>query len=218
MSNKSTEDYLKTIYSLSKSDRKVTTTSIADGLQISPASVTDMIKKLFENDYLAYIPYRGVKLTRKGEKSALRVIRRHRLLELFLVRVLGYPLEKVHEEAERLEHVISDELEAHIDEYLDYPKLDPHGDPIPSASGEVEEIPYLRLSDLHPGDTAIVMRITDSRKLLQLMKKIDLTLNHTVLVQDKEEFDESLRILINKKREHFLSHEVCKNIFVKKVG
>ncbi len=218
MKNKSTEDYLKKIYTLSRRQKKVTTSSIADGLKISPASVTDMIKKLFDNDYLAYTPYYGVKLTRKGEKAALRVIRRHRLLELFLVKVLNYPWEKVHEEAERLEHVISDDLEQHIDRYLGYPKYDPHGDPIPNAAGDIEEVDQLRLVDLPEGQAAIIIRVTDSKKLLEYMRKIDLALNYTVSVQEKEEFDDSVRVLINRKRESHLSRDVACNIFVKKVG
>jgi len=218
MKNKSTEDYLKKIYTLGRRQKKVTTSSIADGLNISPASVTDMIKKLFEHDYLAYTPYYGVKLTRKGEKIALRVIRRHRLLELFLVEVLNYPWEKVHEEAERLEHVISDDLEEHIDRYLGKPKYDPHGDPIPSISGDIEEMDPLKLSDLSAGQSAVIIRVTDSKKLLEYMRKIDIALNYTVSVQEKEDFDESVRVLINRKRESYLSRDVANNIFVKKVS
>jgi len=214
--NKSFEDYLKNIYSLGQKSDKITTSAIADELSISSASVTDMIKKLSEKDLLSYTPYRGVKLTKKGEKTALRVIRRHRLLELFLVEVLDFSWDKVHEEAERLEHVVSEELEQRIDHYLGYPKHDPHGDPIPTAAGEIEEWNYTKLSNMEIGDAGAIVKVSDTQTLLQYMDKLGLGLNQTILVKDKEPFDGTMTIKIQGKRELMISREAALHIFVKK--
>jgi DtxR family Mn-dependent transcriptional regulator len=218
MINKTTEDYLKQIFWLSRKSGKITTSAIAKSLAISSASVTDMVKKLFENGYLTYEPYYGVQLTRKGEKSALRVIRRHRLLELFLVKALEFSWDNVHEEAERLEHFMSEALEEKVDRYLGYPKYDPHGDPIPTHDGVMEEQRDCRLSELKEGESAVILRVTDSKKLLQYVKKMELALHSRVTVKSKESFDDSMTIRINGKKEQFLSREVTGSIFVKRIG
>lgn len=217
MTNKTTEDYLKTIFWLSRLPGKVNTSAIAEGLKISSASVTDMLKRLSQNGYITYTPYYGVRLTKKGDKTALRVIRRHRLLELFLVEALGYTWDNVHDEAERLEHVVSDELESRIDAFLGNPRYDPHGDPIPSHEGVMEELEYCRLSDLNPGERGIVAQVVDSKKLLQFMKKMDLALQSRVMIKEKESFDDSMTVRVDGKKEHFLSREVTQQIFVKKL-
>jgi DtxR family Mn-dependent transcriptional regulator len=218
MQNRSTEDYLKQIYCIGARIDKVTTSAIAEKLNISSASVTDMIKKLGDQGYVEYTPYHGVQLTARGERLALRVIRRHRLVELFLVKALGYTWDNVHEEAERLEHVISEEFEQRIDEFLGHPKYDPHGDPIPSFKGELEDLAYARLSELEKGDHAIIKRVTDSKNLLQLMKKMELDLEHRIAVTEKEAFDDSMTVRINGRKDQFLSREVTDNIYVKRVG
>ncbi|MBL7994417.1 metal-dependent transcriptional regulator [bacterium] len=217
MANKTTEDYLKTIFWLSRLSVKVNTSAIAGGLKISSASVTDMLKRLSENGYITYTPYYGVRLTKKGDKLALKVIRRHRLLELFLVEALEYTWDNVHEEAERLEHVVSDELEARIDSYLGNPRYDPHGDPIPSNEGVMEELAYCKLSELNKGEQAIVSQVIDSKQLLRYMKKLNLALQSRVAVKEKESFDGSMKVKIDGKEEHFLSRDVTKQIFVKKI-
>jgi DtxR family Mn-dependent transcriptional regulator len=218
MVSKTNEDYLKQIFWLSRKLNKITTTAIARSLVISPASVTDMVKKLSDHGYLTYAPYYGVRLTRKGEKLALRVIRRHRLLELFLVRVLQFSWDNVHEEAERLEHFISDGLEEKIDHYLGYPKYDPHGDPIPTHDGIMEELSERRLSELAEGESAVILRVTDSKKLLQYMKKMELALNSRVTVVAKDSCEESLTIRVSGKKEQFVSRDVANSVFVKKAG
>lgn len=217
MANKSTEDYLKTIFWLSRLTGKVNTSSIASGLKISSASVTDMLKRLSENGYISYTPYYGVRLTKKGDRTALKVIRRHRLLELFLVEALGYSWDNVHDEAERLEHVVSDELEARIDSFLGYPRYDPHGDPIPSDEGVMEKVEYSMLSDLKEGEEGIISQVVDSAKLLQYMKKNGLALQSRVAVREKETFDDSMKIRIDGKKDVFFSREVTQQIFVKKI-
>lgn len=217
MANKSTEDYLKTIFWLSRLTGKVNTSSIASGLKISSASVTDMLKRLSENGYISYTPYYGVRLTKKGDRTALKVIRRHRLLELFLVEALGYSWDNVHDEAERLEHVVSDELEARIDSFLGHPRYDPHGDPIPSNEGVMEKVEYNTLSDLKEGEEGIISQVVDSAKLLQYMKKNGLALQSRVAVREKETFDDSMKIRIDGKKDVFFSREVTQQIFVKKI-
>jgi DtxR family Mn-dependent transcriptional regulator len=217
MKNKSAEDYLKQIYCIGAREDRVTTSSIAEKLSISPASVTDMIQKLGREGYVSYEKYQGVRLTGKGEQLALRVIRRHRLIELFLVTVLKYSWDNVHEEAERLEHVVSDEMERRIDEFLGFPKYDPHGDPIPSDDGILESVDAIRLSELEPGDRARILRVTDSKQLLQLMKKMNLELNHTLDISEKESFDDSMTVSVEGKKRQFLSRDVTHNIFVRKI-
>ncbi len=217
MQNKTTEDYLKHIYWLSRLGKKITTKSIADRMGIRSASVTDMIKKLTQRGYLAYEPYYGVKLNLKGEKIAIKVIRRHRLIESFLVDALGYSWDKVHEEAERMEHVISDEMENRIDKYLGYPKFDPHGDPIPTHEGILHEQPNRSLTDMKVGETAVIQRVLDSESLLNYAGRIDIVLGTKVKMIHKEEFDGSLEIRINGDKVQRLSRKAADSIFVDSV-
>jgi DtxR family Mn-dependent transcriptional regulator len=130
------QDYLREIYKLGESDQRVSTTALARGMGVSPASASAMVKKLAALSLVVHAPYHGVSLTPEGERVALEVIRHHRLLELYLAETLGIHIDEVHDEANRLEHVLSEELEARIDESLGYPTHDPHGDPIPDANLE----------------------------------------------------------------------------------
>src|SRR5262245_8863176 len=139
MSNQSTEDYIKSIYRLQTGKKTVLTSVLAKHLKIGDGSVTDMIKRLSEKKLIHYEPYQGVTLTEAGKRLALKMVRRHRLWEMFLVRYLGYSWHEIHDEAERLEHVTSDVLESRLDKVLGYPKVDPHGDPIPDVHGELRD-------------------------------------------------------------------------------
>jgi DtxR family Mn-dependent transcriptional regulator len=157
------EDYAKAIYVLETRGREpVATTALAERLNVTAGSVSAMIKKLAELDLVTHTPYRGVRLTREGRRTALEVIRHHRLLELFLAEVLEMPWDRVHQEAEVLEHVLSSELEEIIDAKLGNPTHDPHGDPIPSAEFELEEAETRSLADLRPGDEGVFVRVSDS--------------------------------------------------------
>lgn len=156
----SAEDYLKHLYVLGRAG-KVSTQALADALEVAPASVTGMLRKLTEQGLVSHAPYQGAQLTAEGEQVALEVLRHHRLLELFLHRALGVPLDEVHEEAERLEHALSEKLEARIAAWLGDPTHDPHGDPIPALDGSVPHRPERRLTQLAPGDTATVARVPD---------------------------------------------------------
>jgi len=155
------QDYLKIIYKLQGEGAGVTTNAIADRLGVAPASVTNMIKKLARLRLVEHAPYRGVALTAGGEKVALEVIRHHRLLELYLSDVLGVSLDKVDEEAERLEHVLSEELEERIAQSLGDPTHDPHGHPIPSREGTLDELSYPVLAELGRGASAVIVRVSD---------------------------------------------------------
>jgi DtxR family transcriptional regulator, Mn-dependent transcriptional regulator len=156
------EDYLKAIYTLQQQDSDVSTSQLAEQLGgLKPASVTGMVKKLAELNLLTHTPYQGVRLTPIGERVALEVVRHHRLLELYLVEALGFTWDEVHEEAEVLEHYISEKLEARIAAHLGDPPFDPHGDPIPALNGALPYRTEQRLADLAPGTTARIVRVRD---------------------------------------------------------
>jgi DtxR family transcriptional regulator, Mn-dependent transcriptional regulator len=157
------EDYAKAIYVLeTRAGEPVSTTALAERLGVTPGSVSAMVKKLDELQLVTHTPYRGVRLTKAGRRTALEVIRHHRLLELFLAEVLEMPWDRVHEEAEVLEHVLSTELEEIIAAKLGNPTRDPHGDPIPSPEFEIEERETRSLADLQPGDSGVFARVSDS--------------------------------------------------------
>jgi len=191
------EDYLKAIYHLRDVAGQVTTQRLADALGVSGPSVTNMVKRLHELRLLRHTRYHGVELTETGEKIALEVIRHHRLLELYLVESLGYPWDAVHEEAERLEHHVSEEMEARMDSALGFPTLDPHGDPIPSLSGAVPELSTTRLLDLAPGTTATVARVSDrDPEQLRYLGQLGLYPGAEVTLLERLPFEGPLRIRV----------------------
>ena len=161
MHTQAVEDYLKNIYELQASAAKVSTTDLAERLGVAPASVTGMVKKLAAMKLLKHEPYHGVLLTKAGEKIALEVIRHHRLVESYLTEALGVPWDKVHEEADKWEHVLSEDMEDRISAMLGNPTTDPHGAPIPARDGSLPETALRRLSDLEPGERAVVAEVSD---------------------------------------------------------
>lgn len=172
------EDFLKTVYLLEQQVAPVPTMLLARALNIAAPSVTDMIKRLSSGDttLLEYRPYQGVKLNEEGRRIALEVIRHHRLLEVYLTRVLGYAWDEVHEEADRLEHYISEKLESRIADALDHPELDPHGDPIPALDGTMLDQPLVLLADLEPEQDGQVSRIADqSPQVLRYLSDLGMT-------------------------------------------
>lgn len=195
--SQSTEDYLKSVYNLENGDA-VVTNDIANSLDVSPSSVTKMVKRLSDNGYLTYHSHRGVKLTEKGRKAALKVIRRHRLIELYLFNELDYSWDEVHEEACNLEHYISDKLEDAIDKKLGYPTTDPHGDPIPGKNGELPITSTLKISDAKEGETYKVSRIDgeDSALLVYLEENSVLPGKFIKLIK-KHPFGGSVEIMID---------------------
>ncbi len=155
------EDYLKAVYKLGRDGEAVSTSALAEELARSAASVTNMVKALAEKGLLEHVPYHGVRLTAAGETAALRIIRRHRILESYLIERLGYTWDGVHAEAERLEHAASDELIDRMARALGDPSFDPHGSPIPSSEGEIAERAVTRLDEIPPGTPAVVREVAD---------------------------------------------------------
>ncbi|UOG77049.1 metal-dependent transcriptional regulator [Hymenobacter tibetensis] len=211
------ENYLKAIYKLAEASpgSEVSTNGIAEVLQTRAASVTDMLRRLGEKGLLHYQRYKGVSLTAEGRQLALLTIRKHRLWEVFLVQKLGFNWDEVHEVAEQMEHIHSPLLVRRLDEFLGFPRLDPHGDPIPTEDGAVLRPQNRLVADLCPGDQGQLMAVKNtSPAFLQYLDKVGLKLGSHLEVLDKIEFDNSLEIRINKKSILMLSPEVGRNLFV----
>lgn len=184
------EDYLKTIYEIERTSGAAATTDIAGRLSVAPASVSGMIRRLADQGLLRHERYRGVRLTREGRRVALGTIRRHRVIESFLVEVLGYPWDRVHEEAERLEHAASDELIERMAAALGEPTVDPHGAPIPTREGEIDEGETTPLADLVPGKAARIVRVSDDHPmLLRQLDEIGITLGTHLTVVSRSPAD-----------------------------
>ena len=160
---RSVEDYLKAIYRIARDEHPAATSDIAELLGLSAPSVSAMIRRLSEQGLLEHVPYRGVVLTEAGRRVALRMVRRHRLIEAYLVGFLGYSWDTVHDEAERLEHAVSDLLVERMAAALGHPRFDPHGDPIPGQDGSIDELPYIPLAEIPVGETAEIRRVDTSQ-------------------------------------------------------
>lgn len=161
MQTQAIEDYLKAVFEISREQDLVGTTALAEHLGVTPASATGMVKKLAELEFVHYEKYQGVSLTPEGRKVALEIIRHHRLIELYLVKALGVPWDQVHAEAEKWEHVLSEDLEDRMDAILGHPTLDPHGAPIPQRDGTMSERERIPLSQVSPGKTALISEVSD---------------------------------------------------------
>jgi DtxR family transcriptional regulator, Mn-dependent transcriptional regulator len=211
------ENYLKVIHRLSEATSEdISTNAVAELMQTKAASVTDMLRKLAEKGWVNYQKYQGVRLSVEGEKIALSIVRKHRLWEVFLVDKMGFNWDEVHEIAEQLEHIESDQLVNKLDEYLGFPKTDPHGDPIPNKDGILPELAYSHLSDIKENKTCKLMGVAqDSAVFLQLLTKLNLSLGAKLAIQEINEFDRSIFVSINDAAPIFISHEVAKNILVK---
>jgi DtxR family Mn-dependent transcriptional regulator len=197
--------------------KKANTTNLARILGISPASVSEMILKLSGNGLIKNTPYYGFKLTNKGEKIAIELTRKHRILELFLQQHLGYEWDEVHDEAEKLEHVCSDKFINKLDKFLGYPKADPHGDPIPDRQGKMRKTVFIRLSEGCINKNYRLVRVNDtSNKILQYLKTNGIKLNSELSVEDKIDFDNSIVITYKGKRQ-LISKKMSENIYVSKI-
>ncbi len=191
------EDYLKAIYELERRNGAAATSEVAVALDVAPASVTGMIRRLAGQGYLTHVPYRGVQLTDAGRRAALRTIRRHRILESYLTRVLGFPWDSVHAEAERLEHAASDELIERMAAALGNPTSDPHGAPIPTAEGTVDQRAYRRLADLAVGERATMVQVSDKNpQLLRYLAEIALQPGAEVTLLARAPFDGPLTLRV----------------------
>ena len=212
------EDYLKAIYEVASVDGRASTNQIADALDVKPASVTGMIQKLAAADppLVEYQKHRGVALTPEGERVALEIIRHHRLLEQFLHETLGFPWDEVHEEAHRLEHVISEAFEERVAQVLGNPKFDPHGAPIPTRDLEMPSHATQCLHDLRSGQRAVIQRVPDDDpNLLRYLGERCVVLNARFVVVDYSPFDDNLKIKIDGRSETVvLGPGITSQIFV----
>jgi DtxR family Mn-dependent transcriptional regulator len=192
------EDYLKAIWMLQQTEAPVSTSRIAERLALSAAAVTALVKRLAEQKLLRHEPYYGVLLTPSGELAAIRIIRRHRVLELFLTDVLGYEWDRVHEEAERLEHAASDDLIERLARLLGGPERDPHGSAIPSATGEVDLAVYPTLGDVRPGERSRVVEVRiQEPEQLRYLGTLDLYPGALVSVVERAPFEGPLSLEVN---------------------
>lgn len=210
------ENYLKSIYHLSEGGKKgVSTNDIAGAMKTKPASVSDMIRKLGEKEVIEYRKYYGVHITEAGKKQALQTIRKHRLWEVFLVDKLNFAWDEVHEVAEELEHIQSTLLIQRLDAFLNYPKFDPHGDPIPDEYGDVKAKPRLDLNEMEIDQMGQIVAVKDSSAaFLKYLDKVGAYIGARIKVLDKTEFDGSMQILVDQKKNLFISKDVAANIQV----
>ncbi|HKG05549.1 MAG TPA: metal-dependent transcriptional regulator [Pedobacter sp.] len=210
------ENYLKIIYHLSGTpDIAVQTNAIAERMQTKAASVTDMIKKLADKKLVDYVKYQGVKLTAPGRKTAVNIVRKHRLWEVFLVEKLNFKWDEVHDIAEQLEHINSAELIERLDEFLAFPKNDPHGDPIPDKNGRFDSYSFIKLTKLNKGDQGLIMGVSEhSSAFLKHLEKLGLTLGKQIEIMEITDFDGSVELYAENKKIS-VSREVAKHILIK---
>lgn len=213
------EDYLKAIYKVAeRQGNPVNTSAIAEVMQTRAASVTDMLRKLSDKGLIHYERYRGVSLSETGEQLATQLIRRHRLWEVFLVEKLGFTWDEVHEIAEQLEHIHSDNLVERLDVYLGRPRFDPHGDPIPDASGTFRRRQQILLSELEPGALAVIVGVKEhAPAFLRYLDQSDLTLGVQVRVEERFPFDGSLKLKLESGEIRNISGTVAGFLYVQEV-
>jgi DtxR family Mn-dependent transcriptional regulator len=215
MKNISKENYLGVIYKKADSNGVIKANQIADKLNISGAAVTDMLRKLSKEGYVDYKRYKGIKLTKSGEEYARKMVRRHRIWEVFLHQIVGLPWDKVHSEAENLEHSSSDELIDRLEEMLDFPEFDPHGDPIPSKEGKVPKLKKnIPLSLMKEGENGKVVRVNDfDQSFLNYISEIGIELNEIINLVEVRSFDKSMHIIV-KGKDWNISRKLAENVFI----
>lgn len=212
------QDYLKVIFKLGTNGKAVNTNAIAERLNVSQASVTGMIKKLADLKLIRHVPYRGVELTQAGRKIAVEIVRHHRLLELYLAEALGYSWDQVHDEAEKLEHVISEEFEQKMAEFLGNPTTDPHGAPIPTKDGEIEERDLVSLTSAEAGQKVRVEQVSDrDPEKLRYLGKIGIYPEVQLDIIEKAPFGGPLLVQIGK-NQHHLGEGLTDNILISEIG
>lgn len=212
------ENYLKIIYHLAEKTVNVQTNAIAEQMQTKPASVTDMIKKLADKGLVDYVKYQGVTLTETGRNAAIDIVRKHRLWEVFLVDKLNFKWDEVHDVAEELEHIRSTELIERLDEFLGFPKADPHGDPIPDKNGRFAKTQFIKLIELKVGDWGTITGVSQhSSAFLKHLEKLGLTLGKQIKITDVTDFDGSVEIQLADKQVN-ISREVAKHILISSNG
>lgn len=211
----SEENYIKNIYHLQQQSELVNTNSLAHELQTRPASVTDMLKKLQIKNLLDYEKYKGFRLSARGNKVAINIVRRHRLWEYFLVAKLGFEWDKVHAIAEELEHVSNQELIQKLDSFLNHPQTDPHGDPIPDGNGKMPVILQLNIADVAEKKKTMVSSVANqSPEMLELLNHYHINIGAEITIIRRFSFDGSVEIKVGKHAACTISEAVAKNIFV----
>lgn len=217
MLSESEQDYIKTIYKLQNrqsSKSMVNTNLLAETLQVAAASVTNMVKNLAKLKLLDYEPYKGVRLTNEGEKIALEIVRHHRLVELYLAKALNVPWDQVHDEAEKWEHILSEDIEDRIAEFLEHPTHDPHGSPIPSKTGVIEEHDSIPLSKMEPGQSGTVVEVDDhDPALLRYLDELGLTPQKKISLISHEPFNGPISVKVGKEK-RILGHEAANHVHV----
>ncbi len=209
------ENYIKSIYALSQATGEVIVSELAKKLEVKQPSVNSMMKKLVLKKIVSYAPYKGIRLTEKGKREALSIIRRHRLAELFLVKVMELGWEEVHDIAEQLEHVDSKRFYDRIDEMLNHPKVDPHGEPIPDANGKILNNKFIPLSQVDAGTEVIIVAVSDDKKsFLDHLNAKGLQIGEKVFVKRKEIYDGSVVVMNKTQADLMLTHQVAERILV----
>ncbi|MGB6153631.1 MAG: metal-dependent transcriptional regulator [Pricia sp.] len=211
----SEEDYIKALYHLGKEEHgSVSTNAVAEQMRTKPSSVTDMLKKLSDKKLVNYRKYKGASLTDLGRTTALNIIRKHRLWEVFLVEKLDFAWDEVHEVAEQLEHIKSEKLTDQLDKYLGFPSFDPHGDPIPSKEGNFKKVARMLLSEVSVDTVGVCVAVRDSSEaFLNFLDKNHISLGDKIKILDREDFDNSLHIVIRDRQIH-ISHQIAENLYL----
>lgn len=209
------ENYLKTLYVLSLEQEEITVKEIAGRLDIKMPTVTSMIGKLADKKLVRYEKYKAIELTDKGIKQALAILRKHRLTELFLTQMMNIGWEEVHDIAEQIEHIQSERFFNRIDEMLGYPKFDPHGEPIPDATGKLPAYKFIPLSEAATGKKYRIAGVLNQEtSFLKFLNDIELAIGSVVEIKAVQDFDKSMTVLLNKKTKTIFSNLVCRNLLV----
>ncbi|HUK64881.1 MAG TPA: metal-dependent transcriptional regulator [Dongiaceae bacterium] len=217
MLSRSVEDYLKAIYQLARGGGHAATSAIAERLDVAPASVTGMIKRLAESGHVEHEPYRGVRLTPGGRSAALAVVRRHRILETYLITRLGYDWSTVDEEAERLEHAVSDQLVERMAFALGHPRYDPHGAPIPTADGIIEETAFVSLADVEVGQSSVLRQVgDDDAERLRYLQSLGLVPMATLRVIERQPYGGPVTVRVGDRdtKDRVIGPELEASLFV----
>lgn len=217
MISQTEENYLKAIYNLTSLKGEASVNDISKQLDIKMPTVNSMMKRLAEKELVVYESYKPLKLTAEGKKQAALIIRKHRLTEMYLVEKMGFGWDEVHHIAEQIEHIQAPEFFEKMDELLGYPKVDPHGSPIPDIDGNMAEESYLKLSDCKVGDTVTFMAVQpSSEELLKYLSSRELSLGLELKIKHIEPFDGSMEVSYNNKKNEMLSSKVCDKLLVSK--
>lgn len=209
------ENYLKALYRLSQEKQEIVVKDIAESLNIKMPTVNSMVKKLAEKKFIKYEKYKAIELTDKGRKQALTILRKHRLTELFLTKVMNLGWEEVHDIAEQIEHIQSDRFFDRVDEMLGHPQFDPHGEPIPDSNGKLPVYKTIPLSEGQLNTTYKLAGVAShDASFLQFLDSLGLTLGATIEIKEIQEFDKSMGVKLNNKQKTIFSNTVCRNLMV----